>query len=187
MKTKSTINSSPDVISTGAFRQPALPPTVQRYATFGGFWAAWLLDALDATILGLVIFMIANTFSIGLRDVASIITWFLLATGIGGLFLGNIANRIRRKKTILASVSTHGTGTLLCDSASSVPELDIYRFCVSVVVGGLWSVALALVSGIWVPEGRAKVIMFVQTGWSGGEFPATCFVWTLPDPPNPGS
>ncbi|MDF6743872.1 MFS transporter, partial [Escherichia coli] len=152
-----------------------------------GSWAAWLFDALDATIFGFVMLAIANTFSVGLRDVVSTVAWFLLATGIGGLFLGNIADRIGRKKTILASVFIYGTGTLLCGFASSVLELNVYRFCVGVAVGGLWSAASALVSEIWAPEGRAKAIAFMQTGWSGGGLLAACFAWTLLDPSNPDS
>jgi MFS family permease len=155
--------------------------------TLGGSWAAWLFDALDATIFGFVMLAIANTFSVGLRDVVSTVAWFLLATGIGGLFLGNIADRIGRKKTILASVFIYGTGTLLCGFASSVLELNVYRFCVGVAVGGLWSAASALVSEIWAPEGRAKAIAFMQTGWSGGGLLAACFAWTLLDPSNPDS
>jgi MFS family permease len=182
-----TINSSPDAASTGSFPQPALSSTAQRYVTLGGSWAAWLFDALDATIFGFVMLAIANTFSVGLKDVVSTVAWFLLATGIGGLLLGNIADRIGRKKTILASVFIYGTGTLLCGFASSVFELNVYRFCVGVAVGGLWSAASALVSEIWVPEGRAKAIAFMQTGWSGGGLLAACFAWTLLDPSNPDS
>lgn len=182
-----TINSSQDAASAGSFPQPVLSSTVQRYVTLGGSWAAWLFDALDATIFGFVMLAIANTFSVGLGDVVSTVAWFLLATGIGGLFLGNIADRIGRKKTILASVFIYGTGTLLCGFASSVFELNVYRFCVGVAVGGLWSAASALVSEIWVPEGRAKAIALMQTGWSGGGLLAACFAWTLLDPSNPDS
>lgn len=71
--------------------------------------------------------------------------------------------------------------------AASGDELNVYRFCVGVAVGGLWSAASALVSEIWAPEGRAKAIAFMQTGWSGGGLLAACFAWTLLDPSNPDS
>lgn len=62
--------------------------TNQRYVTLGGSWAAWLFDALDATIFGFVLLAIATTFAVGLSDVVSTVAWFLLATGIGGFFSG---------------------------------------------------------------------------------------------------
>lgn len=150
----------------------------QRYLTLGGSWAAWLFDALDATVFGFVLLAIAKTFSVGLGDVVSTVAWFLLATGIGGFFLGNIADKIGRKKTMLLSVFVYGTGTLLCGYADSLWQLNVCRFCVGIAVGGLWSAAAALVSEIWPPAGRAKAFAVMQTGWSGGGLLAAVFAWT---------
>ncbi|BCJ87086.1 hypothetical protein [Effusibacillus dendaii] len=68
------------------------------YLTLIGTWAGWLFDALDAGIFSFVIMAIAKTFKVGLNDVVSTVAWFLLATGIGGYLLGNISDRIGRKK-----------------------------------------------------------------------------------------
>ncbi|WP_052475921.1 MFS transporter [Cohnella kolymensis] len=175
-----------------AMAQPSVTaqPTVankQRYLTLGGAWAAWLFDALDAGIFGFVMLAIATTFSVQLGDVVSTIAWFLLATGIGGYLLGGISDKIGRKTTILASVLAYGTGTLLCGYADSVAELNVYRFIVGVAVGGLWSAAASLVSEIWKPEGRAKAIAWMQTGWSGGQLLAAVFAWTILNPHDPES
>lgn len=159
----------------------------QRYITLGGSWAAWLFDALDAAIFGFIMLAIAKSFSVQLGDVVSTIAWFLLATGIGGYFLGSISDKIGRKKTILASVFAYGAGTLLCGFADSVMELNIYRFIVGVAVGGLWSAAASLVSEIWKPEGRAKAISFMQTGWAGGQLLAAIFAWYILNPTDPES
>ncbi|MFJ2363764.1 MFS transporter [Pseudomonas sp. NPDC087697] len=151
----------------------------QRYMTLGGSWAAWLFDALDATVFGFVLLAIAKTFSVGLGDVVSTVAWFLLATGIGGFCLGNISDKIGRKKTMMISVFVYGTGTLLCGFADSLWELNLFRFCVGIAVGGLWSAAAALVSEIWPPAGRAKAFAVMQTGWSGGSLLAAVFAWTF--------
>jgi MFS family permease len=170
---------------------PQLAPAVQgagsRYSTLFGSWAAWLFDSLDATIFGFVMMAIAATFSVGLKDVVSTVAWFLLATGVGGYFLGGISDRIGRKKTIALAVFIYATGTLFCGYATSVGQLNIYRFIVGVAVGGLWSAAASLISEIWKPEGRAKAISIMQTGWSGGNLLAAIFAWTLLDHQNPES
>lgn len=161
--------------------------STQRYVTLGGAWAAWLFDALDATVFGFVILAVAKSFAVGLGDVVSTVAWFLLATGMGGFFLGNLSDKIGRKKTLLLSVFVYGTGTLLCGFAHSVTELNIYRFCVGFAVGGLWSAAVALIGEIWEPSGRAKAIAVMQTGWSGGSLLAAIFAWTLLDAADPAS
>jgi len=159
----------------------------QRYATLGGSWGAWLFDALDATIFGFVILAVSHTFSATLSDVVSTVAWFLLATGIGGFFLGNISDKIGRKRTLLISVLIYATGTLLCGFAHGIAELNLYRFAVGIGVGGLWSAAVALIGEIWEPSGRAKAIAVLQTGWSGGSLLAAIFAWVLLDASNPDS
>jgi MFS family permease len=161
--------------------------TSQRYVTLGGSWAAWLFDALDATIFGFVLLAVAKTFSVGMSDVVSTVAWFLLATGIGGFLLGNLSDKIGRKKTMMLSVLVYGTGTLLCGFAETLWQLDMFRFCVGIGVGGLWSAAAALVSEIWPPAGRAKAFAVMQTGWSGGGLLAAIFAWSFLDSNNPDS
>jgi MFS family permease len=174
------------VQTTGLVTQTNVP-TKQRYLNLGGAWAAWLFDALDAGVFGFVMLAIATTFSAQLGDVVSTIAWFLLATGIGGYFLGNISDKIGRKKTILFSVLAYGTGTLLCGFADSISALNIYRFIVGVAVGGLWSSAASLVSECWKPEGRAKALSVMQTGWSGGNLLAAIVAWNILNPADPES
>lgn len=157
------------------------------YLTLIGSWLGWLFDALDAGVFGFVLLAIATSFKVEIGSVVSTVAWFLLATGIGGYFLGNISDRIGRKKTLVLSVFAYGLGTLLCGFANSVIELNIYRFTVGVAVGGLWSAAAALISEVWKPEGRAKALAFMQTGWSGGNLLAAIFAWNILNPADPES
>jgi len=173
--------------------EPAMPDVSgiltarQRYLTLGGSWAAWLFDGLDATVFGFVILALAKSFAVSLSDVVSTVAWFLLATGIGGFFLGNLSDKIGRKRTLLIAVLVYGTGTLLCGFAHSLVELNVYRFCVGIAVGGLWSAAVALVGEIWAPARRAKAIAVMQTGWSMGGLLAAIFAWHFLDASKPES
>jgi MFS family permease len=172
---------------SAAAAAPSSPTPTRQYFTLAGSWVSWLFDAMDAGIFGFVMLAIAHSFSAQLSDVVSTVAWFLLATGLGGYALGNVSDKIGRKKTILISVLAYGTGTLLCGYANSLTELNIYRFIVGFAVGGLWSAAASLVSEVWKPETRAKAISFMQTGWSGGNLLAAILAWTLLDPSNPES
>ncbi|WP_051348452.1 MFS transporter [Peribacillus kribbensis] len=157
------------------------------YLTLAGSWLGWLFDALDAGVFGFVLLAIATTFKVEISSVVSTVAWFLLATGIGGYVLGNISDRIGRKKTLVLSVFAYALGTLLCGFADSVAALNIYRFLVGFAVGGLWSAAAALISEVWKPEGRAKALSFMQTGWSGGNLLAAIFAWNILNPADPES
>ncbi|OIK12350.1 MFS transporter [Bacillus sp. MUM 13] len=157
------------------------------YNTLIGSWLGWLFDALDAGIFGFVILAISVSFKVEISAVVSTVAWFLLATGIGGYLLGNISDRIGRKKTLVISVLAYGIGTLLCGVAESVVQLNICRFVVGVAVGGLWSAAAALISEVWAPQKRAKAIALMQTGWAGGNLLAAIFAWSILNPAEPES
>lgn len=176
-----------EAVGAASIETPGQMTPARRYLALGGSWGAWLFDALDATVFGFVILSVAHTFSASLSEVVSTVAWFLLATGIGGFFLGNISDKIGRKRTLLLSVLTYGTGTLLCGYAHSIVELNVFRFAVGIGVGGLWSAAVALVSEIWPPKGRATAISIMQTGWSAGSLLAAILAWTLLDASNPDS
>lgn len=151
----------------------------RAYTILGGAWGAWLFDAMDAGIFSFVMLAIAHSFHTQLSSVIGTMAWFLLATGVGGYLLGNISDYIGRKPTILISVFIYGIGTVLCGSAHSLGQLNVYRFIVGIAVGGLWSGAASLVSEVWKPEGRARALAVLQTGWSGGNLLAAIFAWNV--------
>lgn len=159
---------------------------VKRHALIGS-WAGWTFDALDAGIFSFVILSLVHTFNVTMGDVINTVALFLLATGIGGYFLGNLSDRIGRKKTLLLSVFIYGVGTLLCGLATSLFLIGVYRFIVGIAVGGLWSAAASLISELWEPKGRAKAISLMQTGWSGGNLLAALAAWMILDPNNTDS
>ncbi|KUO94609.1 MFS transporter [Ferroacidibacillus organovorans] len=151
----------------------------RAYSTLAGAWGAWLFDAMDAGIFSFVMLAISHSFHTSLPSVVGTMAWFLLATGIGGYLLGNISDFIGRKPTIVLSILIYGVGTLLCGSAGSLTQLNIYRFVVGLAVGGLWSGAASLISEVWKPESRAKALAILQTGWSGGNLLAAIFAWSI--------
>lgn len=151
----------------------------RSYATLGGAWGAWLFDAMDSGIFSFVMLAISHSFHTTLASVVGTMAWFLLATGLGGYLIGNISDYIGRKPVILISVLIYGVGTLLCGDAHTLTQLNVYRFIVGIAVGGLWSGAASLVSEVWKPEGRAKALAVLQTGWSGGNLLAAIFAWNI--------
>jgi len=146
-----------------------------QWLTLTGSWMSWLFDALDAGIFAFVISYLVKDFNAKLPDVVSIVSYFLIATAIGGVFMGNLADRIGRKKTILFSVFAYGVFTVLAGTAQNLFQMGIYRFLVGLAVGGLWGAAAALISEIWAPEHRGKATAILQTGWAGGNLLAAIF------------
>jgi MFS family permease len=170
-----------------ALKQEHIEPTnhadQQRgnYATLFGTWAGWLFDALASGVFSFVLLSIAKSFNVQLSAVAATVSWFLLATGIGGYLLGYLADQVGRKKTIALCIALYFVGNLMCGYAHSLVTLSLFRILVGFSVGGLWTAAAALISEIWRPESRAKAIAWMQTGWSGGNLLAAILAWQFLD------
>jgi MFS family permease len=90
-------------------------------------------DAMNVALFGFVLLAVARSFSVGLADVVSTVAWFLLATGIGGYFLGNVADKIGRKKSMMLSVFVYAIDNLPEGHLRSELEQLANRFLVAVI------------------------------------------------------
>lgn len=153
--------------------------TGQKWKNLTGLWMSWLFDAMDAGLYSFVIVFLIKDFNSTLPEVVSVVSYFLIATAVGGVFMGNIGDRIGRKRAIVLSIAAYGVFNTLCGTANSITEIIIYRTIVGFAVGGLWGSAAALISEIWDPKSRGKALAIMQTGWSGGNLLAAVFAMNL--------
>lgn len=147
----------------------------QQWFTLIGSWMSWLFDSMDAGLFAFVIAFLVKDFKSTLPEVVSVVSYFLIATAVGGVLMGTISDRIGRKRSILVAVICYGVFNFLCGTAQNITQMIIYRTIVGLAVGGLWGSAAALISEIWAPENRGKAIAIMQTGWSGGNLLAAVF------------
>lgn len=119
-----------------------------------GFFTALLFNYVApnciSTLLGLTLgtpeAKAANLFWIGLF--ASIL---LCGWGIGGVIFGQVADRIGRRKTLIATILLYSLGSATCTLAPNIWWLMLCRFITSLGVGGEWAAGAALVAEV-VPE-----------------------------------
>jgi MFS family permease len=144
-----------------------------------GLFAAWLFDAMDATIYAYAVPSIIKDLNVTMAEAFSVVSVFLASTAIGGIVIASIGDKIGRKPTILLSVCLYGLFNFLCGTADSITELCIYRGLVGFGLGGLWPAAMALVSEIWPAKSRGVAVGVLQTGWTFGLLIAALFAFTV--------
>src|SRR5438132_3204365 len=76
----------------------------------------WMLDAFDVMLFALVISAIVADFGVSKARAGQLATLTLLASGIGGLLFGWIADRIGRRRALMLSILTYS----LCSFASGL-------------------------------------------------------------------
>jgi MFS family permease len=128
----------------------------------------WALDAFDAMLYSLVLAMLMRDLGMSKTTAGSLGTLTLLASGIGGVFFGFLADRIGRKHALMASILTYSLCSFASGLAKSIALLAVARFVLGLGMGGEWNTGATLVAETWPTELRAKAISIVQSSWALG-------------------
>jgi MFS family permease len=128
----------------------------------------WALDAFDAMLYSLVLAMLMRDLGMSKTTAGSLGTLTLLASGIGGLLFGWLADRIGRKRALMASILTYSVCSFASGLATSIAMLAVARFVLGLGMGGEWNTGATLVAETWPTELRAKAISIVQSSWALG-------------------
>ena len=128
----------------------------------------WALDAFDAMLYSLMLASLMRDLGMSKTTAGSLGTLTLLASGIGGVLFGFLADRIGRKQALMASILTYSVCSFASGLATSIAMLAVARFVLGLGMGGEWNTGATLVAESWPTELRAKAISIVQSSWALG-------------------
>jgi MFS family permease len=128
----------------------------------------WGLDAFDAMLYALVLALLMRDLGMSKTTAGLLGTLTLLASGLGGVLFGFLADRIGRKRALMASILTYSVCSFASGLATSIAMLAAARFVLGLGMGGEWNTGAALVAESWPGELRAKAIAIVQSTWAFG-------------------
>lgn len=141
-------------------------PGQQRTLLAAGL--GWALDAFDAMLYALVLALLMRDLGISKTVAGSLGTLTLLASGIGGVLFGFLADRIGRKQALMASILTYSLCSFASGLATNIAMLAVARFVLGLGMGGEWNTGAALVAESWPTAVRAKALSIVQSSWALG-------------------
>jgi MFS family permease len=128
----------------------------------------WMLDSFDAMLYALVLAHVMRDLGMTQATAGLLSTLMLLASGIGGIFFGFLADRIGRKRALMLSIATYSICSFASGLSTTVLMLAIVRFILGLGMGGEWNTGATLVAETWPDELRAKAIAIVQSSWAIG-------------------
>ncbi|HWX92506.1 MAG TPA: MFS transporter [Terriglobales bacterium] len=128
----------------------------------------WMLDAFDTMLYALVLTHVMRDLNMSKAVSGFLATLTLLASGMGGIFFGFIADRIGRKRALTLSILTYSLCSFASGLATSILMLAVFRFILGLGMGGEWNTGATLVAETWPTELRAKAISIVQSSWAIG-------------------
>jgi MFS family permease len=128
----------------------------------------WMLDAFDAMLYALVLTYVMRDLGMSKKTAGFLYTLTLLASGIGGLLFGFLADRIGRKRALMLSILTYSICSFASGLSTTILMLAVFRFILGLGMGGEWNTGATLVAETWPDELRAKEIALVQSSWAIG-------------------
>jgi MFS family permease len=128
----------------------------------------WMLDAFDTMLYALVLTHIMRDLGMSKSTGGLLNTLTLLASGIGGVSFGFLADRIGRKRALMLSIVTYSVCSFASGLSTSILTLAVFRFILGLGMGGEWNTGATLVAETWPTELRAKAISIVQSSWAIG-------------------
>ncbi len=128
----------------------------------------WALDAFDVMLYVLVLTHISRELHMSKPTAGLLATLTLLASGMGGLLFGFIADRFGRRAALMLSILTYSVCSFASGLATSITMLACFRFILGLGMGGEWNTGATLVAETWPTALRARAIAIVQSSWALG-------------------
>lgn len=128
----------------------------------------WMLDAFDVLLYSIVLATLMREFGMSKSTAGLLNTITLVASAVGSLILGLLADRFGRRKMLSFSIGAYSLFTFACGFSSSVTTLAILRFFVGLGMGGEWNCGATLVAETWPTQWRGRALGIVQSSWAIG-------------------
>jgi len=128
----------------------------------------WMLDAMDFLLFTFALLAIQKEFGLTKAESTIPISAALIASAVGGIAFGRIADRIGRVKAMTISILVYSLATAGMATAQNLWQLIAWRILVGLGMGGEWSCGSVLVAETWPAKHRAKAMGIMQSGWAIG-------------------
>jgi MFS family permease len=132
-------------------------------ASFG-----WMLDSFDVMLYAMVLAALISDLGMAKATAGLLGSLTLVASAVGGLIFGVVADRFGRRKALMASILIYSVFTAACGFATGVATLAVFRIFLGLGMGGEWASGASLVSETWPAEHRGKALGIVQSSWAVG-------------------
>ena len=130
----------------------------------------WMLDSFDVMLYSIVVaeLMKDPALHLSLQTAGVLNSVTLVAAAAGGITFGVVADRVGRKRALIAAVLIYSVFTAACGFAQTALQLGVFRICLGLGMGGEWATGAALVSESFPARHRGKALAFVQSSWAIG-------------------
>ena len=152
--------------SSQPFRWSAATPAQRRVVIAAGL--GWMLDAFDVMLYSIVLASLMSAFGMSKSTAGLLNALTLVASAIGGIVFGILADRFGRRPMLSVSILVYSIFTAACGLSTTIPALAVCRFLLGLGMGGEWNTGATLVAETWPAALRGRALGIVQSSWAVG-------------------
>ena len=139
----------------------------------------WMLDSFDVMLYAIVLSDVMRDLGMTKGTAGLLNALTLVASGLGGLMFGAIADRIGRTRALIFSILTYSLCSFASGLATSIQMLAAFRFVLGLGMGGEWNTGATLVAETWPVERRSRALALMQSSWAIGYAVAALVAWAV--------
>lgn len=163
----------PSAIAAGA------PVTAAQRKTLLAAAMGWMLDSFDVMLYAIVLSDVMHDLHMTKGTAGLLNALTLVASGLGGLMFGFLADRIGRTRALIFSILTYSVCSFASGLSTSIVMLAAFRFLLGLGMGGEWNTGATLVAETWPVERRSRAIALMQSSWAVGYAFAAVVAWLV--------
>ena len=142
--------------------------TPQQRRTLISASLGWMLDSMDIMLYAMVLAHLMRDFGMSTATAGLMGSLTLLASAVGGIVFGLVADRVGRVKALMGSILIYSVFTGACGLSQNIVQLAVFRVLLGLGMGGEWATGAALVAETWPSEHRGKALGIMQSSWAVG-------------------
>lgn len=162
-----TLEEALDRAGTGVYQRRLL-------GIFGLVWAA---DAMQVLAVGFTAASIAATFGLTVPQALQTGTLFFLGMMIGAVGFGRLADRVGRRRVLIATVACDAVFGTLSIFAPNFVLLLLLRFLTGAAVGGTLPVDYAMMAEFLPARNRGRWLVILEGFWAVGTLLVALAAW----------
>ncbi|MDQ0561836.1 putative MFS transporter [Rhizobium mesoamericanum] len=143
----------------------------------GIFGLVWAADAMQVLAVGFTAASIAATFGLTVPQALQTGTLFFLGMLIGAVAFGRLADKVGRRRVLIATVACDALFGTLSIFASSFASLLVLRFLTGAAVGGTLPVDYAMMAEFLPAKSRGRWLVALEGFWAIGTLVVALAAW----------
>lgn len=128
----------------------------------------WLLDSLEANIIGSVLGILKNIWHFSPLQGSLTVSLWLIGIMVGAVVFGYLSDRSGRKKVFLLTLVWYGLFTVACSFSNNIWVFIFLRFMAAVGIGGEYAAISSAVVEFVPKRVRGKTDAFIMSLWPIG-------------------